>query len=241
VGISALARGSGVEVGERRVVLVADGYGVRDIGLVGPRAGALAAVPLEVSMRSSWSLQGDQLNSPVASGVSLAGSGLGGGDRGQTGGQGEESKALDGGRHAGRFAFWVGRNGVRVLGKLSWKRRARVIEMRSSHRAYIYALHPLAQQNLPNSPSSSQGEMILGLSGSINPCLHINDTRSGACLSTRLGLRQWKPIGPRRVNPDLDGLGDGLGSSPRCTDMPSVESFEMTRFCKCLRHGVVTD
>jgi hypothetical protein len=47
VGISALARGGGVEVGEGRVVLVADGYGVRDVGLVGPRAGALAAVPLE--------------------------------------------------------------------------------------------------------------------------------------------------------------------------------------------------
>lgn len=36
VGISALARGGGVEVGERRVVLIADGYGVRDVGLVGP-------------------------------------------------------------------------------------------------------------------------------------------------------------------------------------------------------------
>jgi hypothetical protein len=53
VGISALARGDGVEVGERRVVLVADGYGVRDVGLAGPRAGALAAVPLGVSMESS--------------------------------------------------------------------------------------------------------------------------------------------------------------------------------------------
>lgn len=36
MGISALARGGGVEVGERRVVLIADGYGVRDVGLVGP-------------------------------------------------------------------------------------------------------------------------------------------------------------------------------------------------------------
>lgn len=53
VGISALAGGGGVEVGEGRVVLVADGYGVRDVGLAGPRAGALAAVPLELSMGSS--------------------------------------------------------------------------------------------------------------------------------------------------------------------------------------------
>jgi hypothetical protein len=45
-----------------------------------------------------------RVNSPVTGGVSLARSGLSSGDRGQTSGQGEESKALDGGRHAGRFS-----------------------------------------------------------------------------------------------------------------------------------------
>jgi hypothetical protein len=83
-----------------------------------------------------------KINSPVAGGVSLAGSGLSSGNRGQTSGQGEESEALDGGRHAGRFfCFGLERIGVRVVGKLSWERRARVREA-AVGRIYTYALHP---------------------------------------------------------------------------------------------------
>ena len=52
----------------------------------------------------------------------------------------------------------------------------------------IYMLYTLEEHILPNSPSPSQGESISGLSGSINPCLHIDDTRLRACLSTGLGL-----------------------------------------------------
>jgi hypothetical protein len=65
-----------------------------------------------------------KINSPVAGGVSLAGSGLSSGNRGQTSGQGEESEALDGGRHAGRF-FRFGLERIGAVGRI-----------------YTYALHP---------------------------------------------------------------------------------------------------
>ena len=89
---------------------------------------------------------------PVAGGVSLARSGLSGSDRGQTSGQGEESKALDGGRHAGRFVFWIEKIGVRVIRKLSWERRARAREAAVGR---IYMLYTLAERFFPDSPSSS--------------------------------------------------------------------------------------
>jgi hypothetical protein len=71
---------------------------------------ALPGHEQEPLQQSLWNCQWGPLevfkkvNSPVTGGVSLAGSGLSSGDRGQTSGQGEESKALDGGRHAGRFS-----------------------------------------------------------------------------------------------------------------------------------------
>jgi hypothetical protein len=135
------------------------------------------------------------------------------------------------------FLFWIEKNWSpcgwqAFLGEKGQSREAAV--------GRIYMLYTLAEHILPNSPSSSQGESIFGPSGSFSPCLHIYDTRSRACLSTGLGLSRWKSIGPRRVNPDLDGRGGGLGSM-RCTVRLSVESLVMTRSLRCLRHGVVLD
>lgn len=68
-------------------------------------------------MKSSFDAQ--EVNLPVTSGASLSGSGLGGGDRGQTSGQGEESETLDRGRHSERFLYWNEKNVLYVsfLGK----------------------------------------------------------------------------------------------------------------------------
>lgn len=84
--------------------------------------------------------------------MSLARSGLGSSDRGQTSGQGEVSKALDGGRHAGRYVFWIEEMEVRVVGKLSWEEKG---QSREAAVGRIYTRYTLAEHISLNSPSSS--------------------------------------------------------------------------------------
>jgi len=94
VGVTALATGSGVRIGQGLVVLVAHLHGAGDIGLAGPGAAALAAVP-------------------VASGRAGARYVLRTGNGGQARGKGEEGERLEGRHFACLFEWMECRKGHR--------------------------------------------------------------------------------------------------------------------------------